>query len=149
MCVGSVCTQPPYNDKIHPVSFLSTKIFTSFSNRAVCLRDVTRMEAPPTTVVFQHRLHWYLTSDPPWVSSHQLFHRQSRCRRMIPKRLSCFVVGCNNEHSSSHLLRHLSRWRGLSFVWRECALNLPKCVYVRTNLSWSSFTYWRSEYKVF
>ncbi len=23
---------------------------------------------------------------------------------MTPKRLRCFVVGCNNEHSSSHLL---------------------------------------------
>ncbi len=24
---------------------------------------------------------------------------------MSPKRLRCFVVGCNNEHSSSHLLQ--------------------------------------------
>ncbi len=35
MCVGSVCTQPPYNDKNPPsFFFLSTKIFTPFSNPA-------------------------------------------------------------------------------------------------------------------
>ncbi len=54
MCVGRVCTQPPYNDK-NPVFFLSTKIFTPFSNRAVCPCDVTRTEAPPTIVDWQQR----------------------------------------------------------------------------------------------
>ncbi len=36
MCVGIVCTQPPYNDKKPPgfFFFLSSKIFTPFSNRA-------------------------------------------------------------------------------------------------------------------
>ncbi len=54
MCVGSVCTQPPYNDKIHPVFlFESTKIFIPFSNRAICLCDVTWTEAPPTIVDWQ------------------------------------------------------------------------------------------------
>ncbi len=54
MCVGSVCTQPPYMIKIYPVFiFLSTKIFTPFSNRAVCLCDITRTEAPPTIVDLQ------------------------------------------------------------------------------------------------
>ncbi len=33
------------------------------------------------TGAFQHRLHWCLTSDPPWVICHQLFHRRSRCRQ--------------------------------------------------------------------
>ncbi len=38
MCVGSVCTQPPYDDKNRPsvFFFLSTKIFIPFSNRAIC-----------------------------------------------------------------------------------------------------------------
>ncbi len=52
MCVGSVYTQPPYNDKNPPsvFFFLSTKIFTPFSNRAVFPCDVTRTEAPPMIV---------------------------------------------------------------------------------------------------
>ncbi len=48
MCLGSVCPQPPYNDK--------------------------------NTPLFRHR------------------------SRLYPKRLRCFVVGCNNEYSSRHLL---------------------------------------------
>ncbi len=51
MCVGSVCTQPPYNDKNPPsVFFIYPKIFTLFSYRAVCPCDVTRMKAAPTIV---------------------------------------------------------------------------------------------------
>ncbi len=145
-CVLAVCVHNPIMIKIHPVFFLSTKIFTPFSNRAVCLCDFTRTEAPPTncwlTVVFQHRLHWCLTSDPPWVICHQLFHHRSRCRQEWLL-IDCFVVGCNNEHSSSYLLLSSERWRGLR------NLDLPKCVYVHTNHSWSSFIYRRSENKVF
>ncbi len=54
MYVGSVCTQPPYNDTNLPsVFFLSTEIFTPFSNRAVSPCDITRTEAPPTIVDWQ------------------------------------------------------------------------------------------------
>ncbi len=53
MCVGSACTQTPYIDK-NPVSvlkkFLSTKIFSPFSNRAICPCDITRTKAAPTIV---------------------------------------------------------------------------------------------------
>ncbi len=46
MFVGSVCTQPPHNDKNPPsVFFLSIKIFTSFSNRTVCPCDVDTTES--------------------------------------------------------------------------------------------------------
>ncbi len=49
---------------------------------------------------------------------------------------------------------HLCCWRrrGLTLLsfWRECAdPDLPKCIYVRINYSWSSFTYSRSDYKGF
>ncbi len=58
MCVGSVFTQPPYNDKNPPSVFFiykSPKIFIPFSNRAVCSCDVTETEAPPTIVDWQLR----------------------------------------------------------------------------------------------
>ncbi len=44
--------------------------------------------------------------------------------------------------------QHLSRWRrrGLTLLsfWRECAApDLPKCIYVQANHSWSSFPFRR------
>ncbi len=55
MCVGSVCTQPSYNDKNPPSVFflLSTKIFIPFSNQAAFPCDVTQTEAPPTIIDWQ------------------------------------------------------------------------------------------------
>ncbi len=55
MCIGNVCTQPPYNDKNPLILFylFFTKIFTPFSNRAVCPCDITRTEAPTTIVDWQ------------------------------------------------------------------------------------------------
>ncbi len=81
MCVGSVCTHPSYNDKNPPSA-----------------------QAAPTIVDW----HGRLTLDPPWVSCHQsaivLTPVQGKTRMSSIKRLRCFVVGCNNEHSSHHLL---------------------------------------------
>ncbi len=131
-CVSAVCVHN------HPImiqiSFLSTKIFTPLSYRAVCLCDVTQTEAPPTIVDWQTALVSYLRPALSELSSVALPPEQMKTK-MSPKGLRCFVVGCNNEHSSSHLLP-LSGW-----FWRECALDLPKCVYVPLNHSWSSFIY--------
>ncbi len=113
MCVGSMCTQPPYNDKIHPVflfNLLKSYPFLNSSRLSVWRHT----DGGPShdcwlrVALFQHRLHWCLTSDPPWVNCHQMFYRRSRCRQdWLPKRLRCFVVGCNNDHISSHLLGRL------------------------------------------
>ncbi len=54
MCVGSVCTQPPYNDKNPPSVFfvISLNVFPFLkSSRSLC--DVTRTAAPPTIVDWQ------------------------------------------------------------------------------------------------
>ncbi len=53
-CVLAVCVHNhPIIIQIHPVFFLSTKIFTLFLNRAICQCDVTRTEAPPMSVDWQ------------------------------------------------------------------------------------------------
>ncbi len=99
------------------------------------------MEAPPTIVwltgVFQHRLHWCLTSDPSWVSCHQSFHRRSRCRQVIMN-IAVVIYSVIWAAEEDYI-----------WFWRESALDLPKCIYVCTNHSWSSFIYRRSEYNVF
>ncbi len=56
MCVGSVCTQPPYNDKDPPVFFFIFNLVKSFPLSHIkpisdaCLCDITQTQAPPTTV---------------------------------------------------------------------------------------------------
>ncbi len=55
MCVGSVCTQPPYNDKDPPSSFFNlVKTFPlshikPFSD--ACLCDVTKTQALPRLLI--------------------------------------------------------------------------------------------------
>ncbi len=55
MCVGSVCTQPPYNDKDPPSSFFFNHVksfplshIKPFSD--ACLCDVTQTQAPPAII---------------------------------------------------------------------------------------------------
>ncbi len=154
MCVGSVCTHPPYNDK-NP---LSVFFKSSFSNQAV-LRFLSEwlssVQAPPTIVDWQD----HLTLDPPWVSwelSAIVSTPVQGKTRMSPiERLGCLVVGCNNEYSSRYLLptsEPLKTQRiNVTFVFERNAMipDLPKYVYVHANHSWSSFIYRRSEYNVF
>ncbi len=111
MCVGSVCTQPPYNDKDPPSVFYLFKSFTLSQIEPIsdaCKCDVTQTEAPPTNVwLTADRLDWCFSSDPPWVSGHHsaiVSIPEKEYTRISPKRLRCFVAGCNNEHSSRHLL---------------------------------------------
>ncbi len=94
MCVGSVCTQPPYNDKNWPsVLFyfykkIYTKIFTPFSNRAVCLCDVIWTEAAPTIV--------------DWLN-----HFSTDCTGVLPQTrpewavISCFTARADVDKNDS------------------------------------------------
>ncbi|XP_016367233.1 uncharacterized protein LOC107707669 isoform X1 [Sinocyclocheilus rhinocerous] len=55
---------------------------------------------------------------------------------MAPKRLRCFVVGCNNEHYSRHLLPTSEplKEQWITFAFKgKAPPDLPKCVYVCSN----------------
>ncbi len=49
---------------------------------------------------------------------------------MTPKRLRCFVVGCNNEHSSRHLLPLSERLKRITF---DSELNVPS-IYLNVSM---------------
>ncbi len=56
----------------------------------------------------------------------------------LDAKLRCFVVGCNNEYSSRHLLLTSEplKTQRITFVCEGNAPpDLPKCIYVRTNHS--------------
>ncbi len=100
-----------------------------------------------------------LTLDPPWVICHQSAivsaPVQGKTRMSPIKRLRCFVVGCNNEHSSRHLLQTSEPLKiqriNVTFVLKGMRRS-PICLNVfmfTANHSWSSFIYRRREYKGF
>ncbi len=115
------CTQPPYNDKNTPsVFFVILLNVFPFLKSSLCPCDVTRTEAPPIIVwltAFEHRLHWCLTSDPPWVNCHQLFHRPSRCSQdWLLSDWGVLLLDVIMNTVVVIYSRHLSRWRVLPLV---------------------------------
>ncbi len=116
-CVLAVCIHNnPIMIKIHPVFF--------FCNLVKCfpLSQAEPSDGGPShdcwlTVAFQHRLHWCLTSDPPWVSCHQLFHRRSRCRQeWLLSYCGVLLLDVIMNIAIVIYSRHLSGWRGLRLV---------------------------------
>ncbi len=151
------CTHPSYNDTLiffNPSFVLIPILKSPFSNQAVLrflLEWRSSAQAAPTIVDWQGRL----TLDPPWVRCHQSIIVSTPCRgRQECLRLRCLVVGCSNEYSSRHLLPSFELLKmqriNVTFVFERNAIipDLPKCVWVHSNHSWSSFIH-RSQYKVF
>ncbi len=146
-CVLAVCVYTT-NDKNPPIFFffyphkslLLSKI-KPFSDSWMC--DFTQTQAPATIIDW----YWCFTLDPPWVICHQsaiVSTPKQMLTRMSPKRLRCSVVGCNNEHSSRHLLptSESLKTQWITFAFKgNVPPDLPKFVYVRANHSWSSFTH--------
>ncbi len=139
MCVGSVCP---------PSGFLKIPFRKSGSS----------VQTAPRIVDWQDRL----TLDPPeWAEwTEWSVNSPPLCR--LRGRQECFLLSDWGVLLLDVIMNiaviiyswHLSCWRRreltlLSF-WRECGdPDLPKCVYVCANHSWSSFIYRRSEYKGF
>ncbi len=102
MCVGSVCTHHPIMIQILPVFFFIYLNLYPFLKTSPSQTDTL-----PTIVDGQKPFNTDCTgvlpqTRPEWAVI-SCFTCRSRCR-MTPKRLRCFVVGYNNEHSSRHLL---------------------------------------------
>ncbi len=148
MFVASVCTQPPYNDKDPPSVFFLISLnhfpflISSHSQMLVCVTSHRPRPLPrlfiDTSVLPQTRPKWAVISPP-------LFRRWSRCRQEW-----LLSVGCNNEHSSHHLIPTSDplKTQWITFVCEgNASPDLPICIYVRANHSWSSLIYRRSEYK--
>ncbi len=145
----------PIRIKIHPVFIFLNPHFRVYQAVLKFLSEWRSSEqAPPTIVDWQVRL----TLDPPWVSCELCaivsppVQGKTRCLRLSDWGVLLLDVIMNI--AVVIYFRHLSRWRrrGLTLLsfWSVCAdPDLPKCVYVRANHSWSSFIYRRSEYKVF
>ncbi len=160
-CVLAVCAHNhPIMIKIHPVFFFflnpdkskplsHIKPFTdSWQNDAVLHRSLPRLLID-NSVLAQTRPEWA-------VNSPQLFWRWSRCRQEC---LLCdwgaLLLDVLMNTAIVIYSQHLSRWRrsGLRLFLKGMhpseSNNQPKWVFVHTNHSWSSFTYRRSEYKIF
>ncbi len=143
---------------IHPVMIKIPPVFFFFFFNQTVLRFLSELcssvQAPPTIVDWQD----HLTSDPPWVNRHQSTivstPVQGRTRCLWLSDWGVLLLNVIMNIAVVIYSRHLSRWRcrGLTLLsfWRECANpDLPKCVYVRANHSWSSVKYRRCEYKGF
>ncbi len=122
MCVVSACTQPSYNDK-NPSSVF-------FFNLLICF-PLSQFEL---FVLWRHKIggpsHDCLIDSSVLAQTALVSHLrpalsellsvvsppEQMYTRMTPKRLRCFVVGCNNEHSSRHLLPSSEQLKRITFV---------------------------------
>ncbi len=92
--------------KIHPVFvFILLNNFPFFISRHYQMPVYVMSHRAWPSHDCRWRLVFYLRLALSELSSvRHCFQRRSRDRRESPKRLRCFVVWCNNEHSSRHLL---------------------------------------------
>ncbi len=122
MCVVSVYTQPPYNDKKHPVFFFYLLKSLSLSQIEPSVHVTSHGWRPlprlliDSSVSSQTALVSYLRPTLSELLSVVSPPEQMQTR-MTPKWLRCFVVGCNNEHSSRHLLTSSERLKRITFCF--------------------------------
>ncbi len=109
-------------------------MFSPFSNRAVCrVTSHGRRPLPlfliDSSVLAQTALVSYLRPALSELSS-VVSPPEQMYTRMSPKRLRCFVVGCNNEHISRHLLPSSEQLKRIMFVFEG---NVPS-IYLNASM---------------
>ncbi len=138
MCVGSVFTQPPYNDKNPPSFFFYLLKYLPLSQikPSVCVTSHGWSPLPrlliDSSVSAQTALVSYLRPALSELSSVVSPPEQMQTR-MTPKWLRCFVVGCNNKHSSSHLLPSPER---LKRITSRRTANAMRCALETVTMCW-------------
>ncbi len=132
MCVGSVCTQPPYNDK-DPSSvcfFISLNHFPFLiSSHSQILGRVTSHRPRPlprllidTGVLSQTRPERAVISPP-------LFRRRSRCRQeWLLRDWGVLLLDVIMNKSVIIYSRHLSRWRCSGLLLFLKGMHPPICL---------------------
>ncbi len=131
--VGSVCTQPPYNDKDPPSVFSFFYIWLNNfpllkSSRSLMPVCVTSCRPRPshdclidTSVLAQTGLVSHLRPALIELSSvcHCFNARADVDKNCSYKRLMCYIVGCYNEYSSRHLplTSEPLKTQWIRFIW--------------------------------
>ncbi len=151
MCLDSVSTRQPYNDKKSTQCFFLnndkswplSKI-KPFSDSWLC--DVTQAKAPPTTVDW----HWCFTLDPPWSVRH-CFDAGAGRPEWLLSYWGVLLLDVIMNIAVVIYSRHLSRSRrcGLCLFLKGMCPPIYLNAFVRANHSWSSLTSRRSEYTFF
>ncbi len=133
--------------KIHPVFFLNPYFKIHFLLSG-CFEISVRMTlfcTSPSHKSWLTRPTYHRPALRELRAVHQCIYSSVGGDKMSPiKRLRCFVVDCNNEYSSRHLLptsEPLKAQHYFRFEVNAPIPNLPKCIYVRTNHLWSSLSY--------
>ncbi len=118
MCVGSVCTHPPYNDKNPPSVFflffiihINLDPFLKSSHSQILGCVTSHRPRPLPRLLIDTTVN---TLDPPWVSCHPSAI-VSTPEQVSPKWLRCYVVGCNNEQDVI-VFYYLVSWHKLTWV---------------------------------
>ncbi len=143
MFVGSVCTQPPYNDKNPPsVFFLNHNPFLRSSYSQILVSVTSHRPSPlprlliDSGVLSQTRPEWAFISPP-------LFRHQSRCRQVcLLSNWGVLLLDVIMNIAVVIYSRYLRCWRrsGLLLFLKGMCPDLPKC---------KLFVIRRSECKVF
>ncbi len=122
MCVGSVCTQPPFND-----TNKSTQCFFFYLLKSLPLSQIEQISVWHHTdggPAHDSLIDSSVSAQTALVSclrpvlsepSSAVSPPEQIKTRLTPKRLRCLVVGCNNEHSSRHLLPSSERLKSITF----------------------------------
>ncbi len=146
MCVSSVWTQPPYNDKNPPSPHFLILFKPNQSHKASRFDSLCNVTLH---CIGLGRGGWltalqYRSFSPQrlYAVLHFLRTRAAVTSTMSRKQSLCSVFGCKTEHKSLHFLptSELLRMQWIAFLFQgNVPQNLPKYVYVYTHTAAQKF----------